>query len=147
MIEQAPPAPPSAGTPELYLTPQLQKRRDGLCPGLFTAFGKLKGKKVDGGMIKEYRTNSKLLLQVEEREGIPREILELQTLVDSVSTGLKEYVSNSRDVISLDFVPKGLNSTLDWAKRMRISASKLESWQTKSKVSPTMLQKHSCSQR
>ena len=107
MIEQAPPAPPSAGTPELYLTPQLQKRRDGLCPGLFTAFGKLKGKKVDGGMIKEYRTNSKLLLQVEEREGIPREILELQTLVDSVSTGLKEYVSNSRDVISLDFVPKG----------------------------------------
>mmetsp|Transcript_25021 Transcript_25021/g.58694 ORF Transcript_25021/g.58694 Transcript_25021/m.58694 type:complete len:574 (+) Transcript_25021:312-2033(+) len=114
----APPAP--AGSPELYMTPQLQKRRDGLCPGLFVSFGG-KERKVNGGLCKEYRTNSKILLQVEEREGIPREILELQTLVDSVSTGLKDFVSNSRDVISLDFVPKGctwiieLNSGLNEA--------------------------------
>eukprot|EP00522_Entomoneis_paludosa_P008347 CAMPEP_0172456586 /NCGR_PEP_ID=MMETSP1065-20121228/16392_1 /TAXON_ID=265537 /ORGANISM="Amphiprora paludosa, Strain CCMP125" /LENGTH=583 /DNA_ID=CAMNT_0013209697 /DNA_START=279 /DNA_END=2030 /DNA_ORIENTATION=- len=105
-MEQAPPAPPSAHTPELYLTPQLQKRRDGLCPGLFTSYGG-RARKVEGGLYKEYRSNSKLLLQIEEREGVPREILELQTLVDSVSAALKEYVSNSRDVVSLDFIPKG----------------------------------------
>lgn len=89
------------------MTPQLQKRRDGLCPGLFTISGVKASKKVEGGLYKDYRTNSKLLLQIEEREGIPREILELQTLVDSVSAALKDFVSTSRDVISLDFIPKG----------------------------------------
>ncbi|KAL7576338.1 hypothetical protein ACA910_018154 [Epithemia clementina (nom. ined.)] len=106
-MEQAPPAPPREHSPQLYMTPQLQKRRDGLCPGLFLAHSDAIYKRNSGGVSKEYRTNSKLLLQIEEREGIPREILELQTIVDSVSAALKEFVSNSRDVISLDFIPKG----------------------------------------
>ena len=117
-MEQAPPAPPRDHSPQLYMTPQLQKRRDGLCPGLFLADGDGKSKRYPGGLSKDYRTNSKLLLQIEEREGIPREILELQTVVDSVSAALKEFVSHSREVISLDFIPKGctwvieLNSSL-----------------------------------
>ena len=106
-MEQAPPAPPREHSPQLYMTPQLQRRRDGLCPGLFLLSQDSRSRQSPGGMSKDYRTNSKLLLQIEEREGIPREILELQTVVDSVSAALKEFVSNRREVISLDFVSKG----------------------------------------
>lgn len=108
MEQLVPPAPLSMQTPQLYMTPQLQKRRDGLCPGLFVRNREGVSNK-PGVSTKEYRTNSKLLLQIEEREGVPREILELQTIVDSISAALKEFVSTSREVISLDFIPKGCN--------------------------------------
>jgi len=72
-----------------------------------------------GGMNKPYRTNSILLLQVQEREGISREVIELQTIIESVHNTLGKVVSPNGDIVSLEFLPKGcswrmeLNSALN----------------------------------
>jgi hypothetical protein len=99
-MEQAPP-----GAPELYLTPQLKKRRDGLCPSLFLSSAP--AKPVPGGVSKVYRTNSNLLLQVPEREGVSAEVSELQTLVESVTKGLKAVIGPTKEVAVMDFTPQG----------------------------------------
>lgn len=95
-------APP---TPEVYLTPQLKKRRDGLCPSLFHA--EETNKTIPGGISKAYRTNSNLLLQIPQQEGISREVLEMQALAQSITKGLKARVGSEKDVISMDFEPRG----------------------------------------
>ena len=74
-----------------------------------------------GGISKQYRTNSNLLLQVPHKDGISKEVLEMQALVESVTKALKSKIGPEKDVISLDFVPKGctwymeLNSKLNGA--------------------------------
>jgi hypothetical protein len=109
-MEQAPP-----GAPELYLTPQLKKRRDGLCPSLFLSSAP--AKPVPGGVSKVYRTNSNLLLQVPEREGVSKEVSELQTLVESVTKGLKAVIGPTKDVTSMDFTPQGSLWNLTFAPK------------------------------
>ena len=76
-----------------------------------------------GGMNKPYRTNSNLILQVQEREGISREVVELQTIIESVHNALQKVVAPNGDIVSLDFFPKGcswrmeLNSALNDADK------------------------------
>lgn len=98
------------GTPKVYMTPQLEKRRDGLCPSLLhIKDGSSKEiKSPPGGASKSYRTNSFLLLQVKEKQGYSREILELQTLTDSISRSLKSIVDpDEGDIVTLSFKPEG----------------------------------------
>ena len=105
--------PPS---PELYLTPQLKKRRDGLCPSLFNLDEV--NKSVPGGISKQYRTKSNLLLLVPQREGVSAEVLEMQALVESVTQGLKVRVGSEKDVVSMDFIPQGCRWMLALNEKM-----------------------------
>lgn len=109
-MEKVPPPPSnSSRTPKLYLTPQIEKRRDGICPSLLTIKeGKDKSKAPPGGLSKPYRTNSILLLQVKERPNQSREECELKTLADSVSGALKDIVNpDEGEIVALAFKPEG----------------------------------------
>lgn len=107
--EPAPPAPPAA-TPSLYMTPQWAKRRDGLCPSVMLP--------ADPKAIKHaksYRTNSSLLLQIRERDGVAREAVELQTLVGVVHKALERVVTKESGLSKLDFAPQGCTWMLDFS--------------------------------
>jgi hypothetical protein len=107
-MEQAPPPPPS--TPRLYMTPQIEKRRDGLFPSLLNVNeGKGKPTKAPiGGLSKPYRTNSILLLQVKERPNIGREASDLQTLAESINSALEGVVNpDDGDFVSVSFRREG----------------------------------------
>lgn len=105
--EQAPPAPPMASSPELYMTPQLEKRRDGVCPSLLRLDDVNKSIKPHaGGLNKPYRTNSKLLLQVKDTSG-NREAAELNTIVGAVKKTIDRIVGPRSDVIHAKFIPAG----------------------------------------
>ena len=98
------------------MTPQLKKRRDGLCPSLFNVEDT--NKAVPGGVSKQYRTNSNLLLQVPQREGISKEVLEMQALVESITKGLKAKIGPEKDVVSLDFKPQGCRWLMEFNDKL-----------------------------
>jgi hypothetical protein len=109
-----PPPPPRYGdTPQLYLTPQIKKRRDGLVPSYFDLSADPK-KYNPGGLCKYYRSNSNLLLQIKNPpEGKTREEIELQTVVDNVKNALNDLVADGSDVVSCDFIPHGCTWKLE----------------------------------
>ena len=110
-MDQTPPPPPDiSDTPRLFMTPHLAKRKDGLCPSLFHEISTAKPiKEKPGFMSKPYQTSSNLLLQVKDRKGVPREIMELQTLIEVINRGLKAIVNddNTKLIASLRFKPEG----------------------------------------
>jgi len=110
-MEEAPPPPPPPPveeTPRLFMTPHLSKRKDGLCPSLYHHQSSAKPVKDKPGQIsRPYQTNSGLLLQVKAKDSVPREVIELQTLVDRVNTALKDAVKNEDGVTALRFKPEG----------------------------------------
>lgn len=90
-----------SSSPRLYLTPQLAKRKDGLAPSLFDMKNDTSNMEKSmpyGAARKWYRTNSSMLLQVEE----PRAVFELQTLTEAIHTALSDL-----DELEIDFQPKG----------------------------------------
>jgi hypothetical protein len=92
------------------MTPQIAKRKDGLCPSLLEISNDgTPPKEKPGHVFKSYQTNSGLFLQIKEREGIPREVTELQTLIESVNRALKTAVANEIEptVVGLKFKPEG----------------------------------------
>ena len=99
------PGPPKAGSPKLFMTPHLAKRKDGLCPSLLQAEDSTKPK--PGYESKNYRTNSHLLLQVKEKEGIPKDITELQTIIECVTKTLKIAARGGEGICNLSFKPEG----------------------------------------
>jgi hypothetical protein len=100
-----PPGPPkSSATPRLYLTPQLTKRKDGLCPSLLH---QVVITDKPGHVSKPYQTSSTLLLQVKEREGVAREVTELQTLVDVINKALKSASKPDQGIAGVSFKPEG----------------------------------------
>lgn len=108
-----PPPPPESDAPTLYMTPHLKKRKDGLCPSLFHEQSSAKPVKDKPGYVhKPYQTNSALLLQIKEKQGAPREILELQTIIEAINRSLKKMVaesaaSNQKLMSKLRFKPEG----------------------------------------
>jgi hypothetical protein len=103
-------APPPKSTPKVYMTPHLAKRKDGLCPSLLQNHSSAKPvKDKPGHTYKPYQTNSKLLLQIKDRDGVPREVNELQTLIDVVNKSLKAHIALESDptVEGLKFKPEG----------------------------------------
>jgi hypothetical protein len=107
MKEQAHPrAPPSvSATPNLYMTPHLAKRKDGLCPSLLIYQGVKKDK--PGFVSKQYQTNSNCLLQINERTGVPREVLELQTIVESINEVMKVVSQPGTGIGNVTFKHQG----------------------------------------
>jgi hypothetical protein len=109
-MESAPPAPPQDSSRKLYMTPHIAKRKDGICPSLLHILNASKRQKDKPGIVsKQYQTKSSLLLQVKEREGFPREVLELQALIEAVNRVTKLAVSeeNEPKVTNLKFKPEG----------------------------------------
>ena len=103
--EKRPPSPPKGPpTPRLYMTPHLAKRKDGLCPSLLQKETK---RDKPGYLSKNYRTNSNLMLQVKERDGIPKELTELQTIIECVTKALKSAARSGAGICSLSFKPEG----------------------------------------
>lgn len=105
----APPAPPPE-TPPLYLTPQLQKRRDGLAPSLLDPSKTFDNSKTSHS--KSYRTSTRFLKYGGEPEK------ELQTIIDSVHSALEHFVKTSKttthnlvqhtqDLADMVFEPQG----------------------------------------
>jgi len=109
IMEQSPPPAPG-DSPKLYMTPHLSKRKDGLCPSLLNeTIGTKPPKEKPGYVHKNYQTNSSLLLQVRDKKGVPREIMELQTLIEAINKALKAMVKSedAKLMSGLRFKPEG----------------------------------------
>ena len=101
-----PPAPPLGESKQLYLTPILKKRKDGLAPTL------LRERQSDNGnaLSKSYRTSSFLLHSLKGCAG--DEAAELQAIVVAVQECLEDNEGDDRDYIGLDFTPQGCSWVL-----------------------------------
>jgi hypothetical protein len=108
---QPPPAPtPEIGSRKLYMTPHIAKRKDGICPSLLHILNASKRQLDKPGQVsKQYQTKSSLLVQVKERVGFPREVLELQALIEAVNRITKSAVSEQHNpyVTNLKFKAEG----------------------------------------
>jgi hypothetical protein len=107
-------------TPALYLTPQLEKRQDGLAPKYFDA-----NREVDdstAAMTKSYRTSTKYL----NNEGASIED-ELQGVIDSVTDTLDNLLDplGKKDLTHMTFEPKGCSWTLQFSPSLRAGAFEL----------------------
>lgn len=91
------------------MTPQIAKRRDGLCPSLLNFNMNLsKGaRRIPGGMNKPYRTNSNLLLQIKEDDQTKKPDREIPILVDSITTAIEESIGPDADIVGCEFRPTG----------------------------------------
>ena len=111
-MDKLPPPPPPdySETPRLYMTPHLAKRKDGLCPSLFHDVSNAKPMKEKPGFVhKSYQTNSKLLLKVQDKQGVPREVVELQTIIEAIKRALKAVMNDekTKQMASMRFNPEG----------------------------------------
>jgi S-methylmethionine-dependent homocysteine/selenocysteine methylase len=95
--------------PEIYMTPQLAKRKDGLCPSLLNdevlQVPTPKGGPSYAAISKSYQTNTKYLK--ESIRELENEAEELKFISDSVNSFLTEYVNGSHDIANMEFEPKG----------------------------------------
>lgn len=87
------------------MTPHLSKRKDGLCPSFLSFQGIKKDK--PGFVSKQYQTNSNYLLQISEKDGVPREIVELQTIVESLHEVMKLLNKPGSGIGSTSFKHEG----------------------------------------
>jgi hypothetical protein len=111
-MDPAPPGPPSA-TPQVFMTPYLAKRRDGICPSLLLPSSIDPKVSNPGGLSKHYQTSSPLLLQVECPEPKNRASVEFQTMFDSVKQALEDLTDPTEDVVSIELNPKGCEWRLE----------------------------------
>jgi hypothetical protein len=102
-MKEIPPGPPSA-TPHLYMTPQLAKRKDGLCMSML---GPSSSIEKPGHVTKPYQTNSSLLIQIKENEGMSRETSEIHTIIENISKSLKSIAKPEHGINSISFNPEG----------------------------------------
>ena len=100
----------------MYMTPHFQKRKDGLCPS-FLDFSKnlANGAKYNpGGMNKPYRTNSNLLLQIQDKDGKTKIEREVPILVESIKEAIDEVISaEEQEIVSSNFIPQGCEFQLE----------------------------------
>ena len=85
------------------MTPQLAKRKDGLCPSMISSSNKEK----PGQVSKPYQTNSSLLIQIKERDGMSRETSEIHTIIESITKSLKSIAKPEHGVNGINFKPEG----------------------------------------
>jgi hypothetical protein len=122
MTMSAPPPPPPAPhlgeSKQLYLTPILKKRKDGLAPTL------LRERQSDNGsaLSKSYRTSSFLLHSLRGCAG--DEAAELQAIVVSVQETLEDLEGPDRDYVGLDFTPQGCSWVLGLSPALGSGADK-----------------------
>ena len=116
-----PPPAPVDTTPTLYLTPQLEKRPDGLAPSLLDLSTAIKtGSSHDSSnsmACKSYRTSSQFLKATPKDDS-----RELQTIVDSIRSTLEAMTdakSGTKDLVSMTFEPQGCVWSLEFNPRLR----------------------------
>ena len=114
-----PPPAPIGSTPPLYLTPQLEKRPDGLAPSLLDLSTAIKtGSSNDSSVAcKSYRTSSQFLKATPKDDS-----RELQTIVDSIMCTLEAMTDTQRatkDFTSMTFEPQGCVWTLEFNPSLR----------------------------
>ena len=95
---------------KIYMTPQLAKRKDGLCPSLLTDghVPNPKGSSGHAAMTKSYQTNTRFLNK--KIRDLENDADELKFIIDSIQEFLEDIVDtrkHSTDIISLKFRPKG----------------------------------------
>jgi hypothetical protein len=120
-MSSKPPPPPS---PQIYMTPQLQKRRDGLAPSLLEMTAR-EPQDPKTTLLKSYQTSSKYLnvsivncVNVDESQ-------ELQKIVDSIALTLEELVDRnlgSKDLSSVKFQATGCKWTVEFHPSLRADA-------------------------
>lgn len=118
-----PPAPP--GTPQLYLTPQLQKRRDGLAPALLDPSKDLAPEDPKTSLNRTYRTSSQFLNVSMLKSAKVDESVELQTIVESIKSTLDDIVNKNvgtKDMASVKFIPQGCKWTVNFDPQLRSDA-------------------------
>jgi hypothetical protein len=107
--------------PEIYMTPQLAKRKDGLCPSLLNdevlQVPTPKGGPSYAAIAKSYQTNTKYLK--ESIRELENEAEELKYISDSVNKFLKQHVDGSDDLASIKFEPKGCTWKVELSKKVR----------------------------
>jgi hypothetical protein len=110
------------------MTPHIAKRKDGICPSLLQFNGKNGSPTIEkpGHVIKPYQTNSDLLLQIKDREGTPRSVMELQTIIEVINKALKTLCTDpERQLIArLKFKPEGCVWRLSFHPSLGNSADK-----------------------
>jgi hypothetical protein len=101
------PAPPPS--PKVYLTPQIQKRRDGLAPSLLPESHSANVPNGSGAALtKSYQTSTEFLTP--KVRDLENEAEELKYIVDSVQYFVRDLVDEkkkSKDLVSLSFQPQG----------------------------------------
>lgn len=110
------------------MTPQLQKRRDGLAPSLLK-LGAREPQDPKTSLIKSYQTSSKYLAQSVINCVNVDDSKELQMIVDSIATTLEELVdrnTGSKDLASLKFQATGCKWTLEFNPSLRADCHVLE---------------------
>lgn len=120
--------PPPPGTPQVYMTPQLQKRRDGLAPSLLE-LAERETHDPKTSLLKSYQTSSKFLAKSVVNCVDVDDSQELQAIVDSIATTLEELVdrnSGTKDLASLKFQATGCKWTLEFNPSLRAESHMLE---------------------
>jgi hypothetical protein len=108
-MPSAPKGPDASG--KIYMTPQLAKRKDGLCPSLLLDGHIPPANTKSNGLTaitKPYQTSSRFLNQ-QIRE-LDNDAEELKFITDSIQDFLSEFIDEkkkSTDLVSLKFKPKG----------------------------------------
>eukprot|EP00543_Licmophora_paradoxa_P001047 CAMPEP_0202445100 /NCGR_PEP_ID=MMETSP1360-20130828/3984_1 /ASSEMBLY_ACC=CAM_ASM_000848 /TAXON_ID=515479 /ORGANISM="Licmophora paradoxa, Strain CCMP2313" /LENGTH=504 /DNA_ID=CAMNT_0049061255 /DNA_START=98 /DNA_END=1612 /DNA_ORIENTATION=- len=102
-----PPPPPE--TPQLYMTPQLEKRRDGLAPALLDLDKVSEPQDPKTSLTRSYRTSSKFLNKSVLNSVNVDDSKELQTITDSIAGRLRELEDETtkRHIVAADFEPAG----------------------------------------
>lgn len=106
--------------PEIYMTPQLAKRKDGLCPLLLSdnhiQNATAKGGPSHAAMFKSYQTNTKHL--TDSVRELANDAEELKFIRDSINSLLKTYVEQSDEIDTLKFEPKGCTWLLEMNEKV-----------------------------
>jgi hypothetical protein len=107
-------------SPEMYMTPQLAKRKDGLCPLLLNDGLIQKPNAREGpshaAMAKSYQTNTKYL--TESIRELENDAEELKFISDSIDNFLKNFTARSGEIDSVEFEPKGCTWKLEMNQKV-----------------------------
>jgi len=122
------PAPAAPSEAQIYMTPQIAKRRDGLCPSLLSDkhANSVPSRGNNGSpgaaLTRSYQTGSKFLK--EDVRTLEDENEELTFITNSISDFLDELVhKKNADLVNLQFQARGCRWTLEFHPNLGVSSS------------------------
>jgi len=122
-------APPPPGTPQLYMTPQLQKRRDGLAPSLLDLSKPATPQDPKTSLTRSYRTASKFLNKSVINSVNIDDSQELQIIINSVTETLQNLATGkkgTKDIVRVNFEPVGCKWAVKLNPNLRADSFYLE---------------------
>ena len=120
--------PPPPDSPQIYMTPQLQKRRDGLAPSLLQLHTR-EHQDSKTSLVKSYQTSSKYLATSVVNCVDVDDSKELQKIVDSIASTLEQLTdrdTGSKELASVKFQATGCKWTIDFNPSLRADNQMLE---------------------